>query len=246
MALPAPTVLTPTALPGGLLASASDLSAGWENGIEFTPATCLVPERVAVCPEDYTGELDEVGPVQFMPIELRQGVKCSSLSRLDVGRLAGETIDITTEYLLAQELQDGAASGNPALVDATSLGTSTVVGEAISWLEEAGAAALAGRLIVIHVPALLSVYLPDTIYRDGEGNWRTRLGSLVVISPGYTGSDIYATGEVYAAVSPIDTKERMERSTNIDEGWGERFGLVAFDPCFNVSVTTPIDGPPSP
>ena len=244
MALPIPVDLPPTALPGGLLASASTLPAGWENGIEFLSDGCLKPERVAVCPEQYEGETDEVGSVQFLPFDMRQGVHCSSLSRLDVGRVAASTLDVTDEYLIGAELQDGLASGNTCLNDATDLGVGDTPEAGFALIEAAGAIALAGRLIVIHVPPSLAIYLPDICYRDAQGQWRTPLGTLVIMSPGYTGTTIWGTGEIYAMLgSPIDTRVNMDRSVNVDEGWAERPGIVAFDPCFLVSVSTPSESP---
>lgn len=240
MALPKPVALTPTALPGGLLALASPLGAGWENGVEFLSEGCLIPERVKVCP-DSPGDttLASVGPEKFLPFDMRQGVKCSSLSRLDVELVASETLDVTDEYLMGQELQDGAASGNPSLSDATILGSATTPEEGIALIEAAGAAALAGRLIVIHVPPSLAIYLPELCYRDANGNWRTPFGSLVAMSPGYTGTTVYGTGEVYAAVGTIEAKSATDRALNVDEGIAERIGLVVFDPCFLVGVETP-------
>ena len=242
MALPVPVSLPPTALPGGLLASASPLGAAlaglpWTGGVEFLSDGCLTPERVAICPERYVGELDTVGSIQFLPFDMRQGVKCSSLSRLDVGGVAAETLDVTDEFLMAQELRDGLASGNPCLIDAPVIGTGVDLAEAISLIEAAGALALAGRLIVIHVPPLLAITLPDICYRDAGGNWRTPFGSLVVTSPGYYGTTtVYGTGEVYYAIGEVTPTARMDRALNVDEGWAERPGIVVFDPCFLAAV----------
>ncbi|MBE3130025.1 MAG: hypothetical protein IMZ54_04800 [Acidobacteria bacterium] len=244
MPLPLPVALTPTALAGGVLASASPLPAGWENGVEFLSNACLVPERVAVCPENYTGTPDAVGSETFLPFDMRQGVKCSSQSRLDVAKVAGEVMEITDEYLIGQELQDGTASSNPSLNDATILGNVDTPEEAIALIEAAGAAALAGRLIVIHVPPVLAAYLPEICYQDSAGNWRTPFGSLVVMSPGYTGTTVWGTGEIYAMVGTVELKAKMDRSVNTDEGWAERPGIVVFDPCFLVAVETP-DSPGS-
>jgi hypothetical protein len=245
MALPIPVDLLPTALPGGVLASASTLPGGWETGVEFLSDGCLTPERVAICPDEYEGETDVVGSATFLPIDLRQGVRCSSLARLDVAGVAATTLEVTDEYLMGAELQDGLASGNPCLNDATVLGVADTPEAGVAMIEAAGCIALAGRLIVIHVPPCFAIYLPDICYRDTEGNWRTPLGSLVVMSPGYTGTTAYGTGEIYAAVGTVGTNERMDRDVNVDEGWAERPGIIVFDPCWIVAVEMPEESPGS-
>src|SRR5690606_11853194 len=105
------------------------------------------------------------------------------------------------------------------------------VAEAISCLEATAAQSLTGRVAFLHVPQGLSIYLPRSITRDGEGRLRTPAGNVVVVSPGYSGSRIYVTGEVWAALQFVEVRTYTDRSVNTDEAWADYIGVAVFDPC---------------
>jgi len=229
-------------MPGGLIAQASPLPSGWERGVEFLSRACLEPERAGPCPVGYEGEESTPEAAQFQAIQLRQGVACSTLSRLNVGGLASEALEISAEYMLGLEMMDGAASGtNPSFTDATLVAVNcATVAEAIGCLEAAGAVALKGRLLNIHIPPGLSVHMPSTVRWDGNG-YVTPFGSRVIISSGYSGSSIFATAEIFAGVNIYQTEEAVARATNLDTGWASAAGLVCFDPCWIGEAETTIE-----
>jgi hypothetical protein len=86
------------------------------------------------------------------------------------------------------------------------------------------------------------------VWRDDSGNLRTPAGNLVVVDPGYSGTSLYATGEVWAATQSLGTKTFTDRSDNTDRAWADRLVLALFDPCFIAEVTTDLEvcTPPSP
>lgn len=140
---------------------------------------------------------------------------------------------------MGRELAEGATSGNPSLADGTSAGAGSSLVDALAIAEQAAADGLYGRLAYVHVTPgdltrLLAAY---AIWRDGRA-WRTAAGNLVVASAGYdfTG-EIHVTGEVFAAVSAIDSRSDIDRAVNTVEAYSEQIGLAAFAPCFNITVT---------
>lgn len=234
------TTLVPQARPGGLLAAARSLEDGWERGLDVFVGALNSPDRVAPCAVG-SGETDPGGEVaRFEPVLVRQGIHCSALGRPDVASKARQVVSTTLSWAVSQELFDGAATGNPSLSDATSLGTVTDLLDAIARLEDAAEQALTGRLAFIHVPVGLSAYLKFKVGDDGM--IRTNAGNVIVIHG--SGNTVYATGEVFAAASTVEAREYTDRAVNRTDGWADALALAVFDPAFNVSVT--ITGDTSP
>jgi hypothetical protein len=245
--IPDATVLTPSAQPGGLLSVARSFpdDLDWTRGVIFTSGECLSPDRVGPCPVPSGSPGDDpyqsLEPATFLPIQLRLAVACTTRARAGLGAFASQSMVITREAALGAELQDGLASeSNPKLEDATvSFGTTSVV-DAISCLEAHAASILMGRQIWLHLPPAVGAHLmPGDLWRDGN-LWRTTFGSILVLSPGYVGSRIFATGDVFAAASQDPPLEAVDRSINRQEAWGDAAGLVAFDPCFLAAAETGI------
>ena len=235
--LTAVATLTPSPLPGGLLGGATPLTdVEWWRGVDILPGGCLQPFREGPCSTEEASE-DPLGEVsRFEPMNTRQGVRCSTLGGSGVNRYAEAAVTAAVNHLLALELEDGTATGNPSLSDATLEGSfGRHVLSALACLEQAAVTGLSGRMATIHLPAGAAVLVADHLRRDG-GNWRTPAGNLVVVSSGYSGTHIYATGEVWAAIGTVDVDSRVDRALNINEGWAQIAGIALYDPCFAAKV----------
>lgn len=237
--------LTPQEGLSGLKDTALALPEGWQRGVTFNTSTCLAPVRIAPCPEPVVPSVPQApGEVaEFTPFLTRQGVECSALTGANVSEWATQAADLTVEWALAQELLTGAATTNPNLQDAAVVQTAVTVTEAIAILEAEIGAKLFGRIGYIHVPIGLAAYLPDTTYQEISGRWRTVAGNVLIISPGYSGETLYATGEVWAATGFRVVNEALDRADNKDTAWADEWGLAVFDPCFLEAVEV---GPTSP
>jgi hypothetical protein len=232
---------------GGLLSAARPLPGGWERGVTFGDGWCLSPEPWPYCLPDVSpppspGEKVAQGlepNAEFEPVGLYQAVECTTLSSDDAQANAEETLLATADWILGQELQTGEQTGNPNLEDAdpvVSLGTG--LAEALATADAAIAAGLQGRLGFIHVTPHDLAMLVDSgiLVRDGRA-WRSPSGHTVVSSAGYTfDGTIHATAEVFAAVSPVDTRADVNRAINQVVAYAEQIGLAVFAPCFNISV----------
>lgn len=245
--LPASITLFPSQRVGGLRSAANSLeevAPDWTRGLYVGGAGCLAPARIGPCA---VGDADSQSPsaVQlFKPATIRQIVRCSRLGG-SVGEFASRAREVTVEYAMAAELFDGQATSNPSLSGSVThdLGTALLVVEALACIEAAAAEALSGRIAFIHVPAGIAAYLPSNLWRDDRGRWRTLAGNVLVISPGYTGSSIYATGEVWAAIGGFGLQTYLDRADNTDEAWADALALAVFDPCFVASIDTSVTCP---
>ena len=258
MTLTADVQLNPSRRVGGLRAAANPLGGDWQRGLDAGGNGCLAPVRLAPCAVGDAEAQRPSTPAKWLPVTVRQIVECSSLGVAAAERVktyAQGAGDVTVDYAMALELFDGAGSGtNPSLSDATVVGEVTGITDAsdslaaaIACAEAAAATGLSGRIAFVHVPQGLSIYLPSSVRLDGSGVWRTPAGNVVVISPGYSGTSIFATGEVWVASERIGTRVFTDRSDNTDRAWDDQLVLAVFDPCFNVEVTTDIPecSPPS-
>lgn len=233
-------ILHPTEGVGGLLASAHSLSgavADWWRGVDLGGSQCGAPEVIGPCPTS-PGEPPERPPTpsRWAPSIIRQSVECSTLSG-DMGDYAATALSLTREWAVARTLQFG-GDNNPSLDgSATPLGTVSTLRDAIAELEADTADELTGRRAYLHVPQGLSIYLPRTVRRDDAGRWRTPAGNVVIVSPGYSGSTVYATGEVWASVGQRSAVDIVRRDVNVAEAWVDEIGLAVFHPCYVTSVT---------
>ncbi len=238
MVTPATAILTPSPRPGGLLSVTLPLEGAWERGLYVFAGSVLSPDRVGPCPVESGEPQPPGGATRFDPVVVRLGVLCSAMGRPDVTGLADAAVEATAAWALSAELYDGAATGNPSLVDAVDLGEAVSVTHALGLLEEDADQALSGRLAVIHVPVGLSSYLGDMVYRDGNV-WRTKAGNLVAIHG--QGNTAYVTGQVWSAFTTVESTEYTNPGTNITEGWSDVLALVAFDPDYIASIGIPAE-----
>jgi hypothetical protein len=227
----------------------------------FSSGRCLTPQLVGPCPTEPATEKISQRPSDsqtFQAFAVLQAVECSTLGQSDIRGLAGEALDVTREFGVATELLTGAVTGNPSLAGATDaatdLGAATDPVAALGCLDQRAAQALSGRLAFIHAsPSIANVWLAEgAIWRDGR-LWRTALGSVVVVSPGYDGRApgavapgpgdsqyAYATGEVFAEVGMRDMLQAVDRQVNTDHAIAEDAAIVGYDPCFAIAVDTTV------
>lgn len=210
----------------------------------FRDSWCLSPSSWPYCidelspPGDKEGQTPGIGT--FTPIGLFQGIECTSLSQGEAEEDASETLEATRDWRLGQVLADGGDTGNPSLADAASVASAgTGIVEALATAEGEAADGLYGRLAYVHVSwaDLTRLAAAQAITREGR-SWRTAAGNVVVASAGYSGltDSIHVTGEVFAAVSPVETRSALDRSVNTYEAYAEQIGLAVFPPCFNIVV----------
>lgn len=248
MTLTNPATLTPSRRSGGLVAASNPLEGGWQTGLDVTGGVaCLAPVRLGPCAvgSAVPQALDEV--TKWLPAYVQQIVQCSAMGRPDVAAWARSAAEVTVDYALGLELFDGQATNNPSLADATTVGEVSGLGDdketlaaAIACVEANAATALSGRVAFIHIPQGISIYMPSSVYRDGNGVMRTPANNVIVVSPGYSGTSIFGTSEVWTGVARTGAREALDRGDNIDAAWEDYLVLAAFDPCFNVEVTTDI------
>ena len=232
----------PSRVGGGLLNAARPLPGGWERGVTFGGSSCLSPAPWPYCiTEESPGSPGEKTPQApgdikvFEPTGIYQAVECTTLSRDSSEEKAREALAATADSQLGVELYDGSVTGNPSLSQAISVGAAASYAEALSLVEGAIADGLSGRLAFVHVSAatLTLLLAEQVIWRDGRF-WRTATGNLVVSSAGYDFGAIHATGEVFASLSPPETRVDIDRAINQAVAYAEQIGLAVFDPCFNV------------
>ena len=251
---------------GGLLAAARPLGQvtdEWTRGVVFSGRGCVAPAMRGPCDND----LSTGGPIadtaarpsdgwSFTPTTVRQGTECTTLSRFDGGRMSAARLDTSREWAAGHILQTGdhtehqlpggGTQFNPALVDGTSLTAPPLdVVDAVACAEQVAADELFGAPAVLHASPLLATHMLAAAAMERDGRvWRTALGSLVVVSPGYTGADLYVTGEVFAAAGErqIDDQPRsqVDRSVNTQTVWADELVLSVFDACWHGVVTTTV------
>jgi hypothetical protein len=173
---------------------------------------------------------------------------------------AGVANDVVYPHLAADtELVDAEAGASEVtLQQAVTVvtGAAACVQVALGLLEEAFADCYRGTGI-IHVPAAVLPQLVEAfLVEDVDGVLRTRYGSAVVVSGGYTGSGpdggeavgvrwIYMTPPIFGYRSGIRTFERvttLDRSVNNVMAIAERNYLLGYDCClFGIPVALTCD-----
>lgn len=253
MTLTRPITLPPASpVGGGILDQADPLGPGWERGVSFATEACLAAGEHVFCHDSPT-EKEFQGTLlsEWDAYGIEVSVQCSTLGgeRAQAEREARafqalEAIDeFSVGYVLATgETQAGLDTGNPALADATNVGSAATAVEALALIENALASNLRGMLGWVHVTPARLTELVDAgvLYRTDGPRWRTATGHIVVASPGYVGNiddEIVATTQVYADRGDIELIRTYDRSDNRHMAVHEAAALAVFDPCFNVSVT---------
>lgn len=245
--------LPPASRPAaGLLAGARSLNVDeWWRGIAFAEVGCAEPTWRGPCTSGADAPVSLGDSQQFAPITIRQGLDCSALSMSDIRTMAASRLDVTREYAMARTLMtgDGTEQDDSGTLNASIHGQAEEldeqdnVNEAIARLEEEASKNLYGARAFIHVPPALAAFIEvNAAWRDGTV-WRTMMGNVVIVSPGYFGEDpdgvleptrrwVYASGEVYASSGQRTVLFDVDRDVNTSVAWAQELGLVVFDPCW--------------
>lgn len=287
MATPA-VVPAPPALPPrfGLIAAATlpdDGGARWEFGATWEAEACGLegagPGPYDCLPLDPRNDAPTTGGrVTSWPLLLWGLDACSTLGFVarDWQGRARRHLAATESAQLAREMWAGAVTQaqnpgeeSPYLADAGAVilegGAATEVNEAIAAIDDAAAAASAGRRIMLHMTTkTLGVAMGSGstyIGRDGA-LLTTAIGSIVVPDAGYpgTGPDadagegnhwIFASAVVQVRLGAVETlpdtlddarglAAAVHRPTNDAVVWAQRTGLYQLDPCARFAVQTDV------
>lgn len=235
---------------GGVLANARPAPDGWTRGLEFATEACLTAAEHVFCHDSPTDkEFQSTVLAEFEAFGIELSVVCSTLSgernRAEREARAFQALRAKEEFSVGHVLvngttQAGLDTGNPALVDATSLGSAVGATAALAALENSIATNLQGYLAWIHTSPgdLVSLVAEDVVYMDDLGAWRSPGGHLVVSSPGYTDLDgsLVASTEVFASTGTIDLIRTEDRNDNRYLAVHEAPAIAVFDPCYLVSI----------
>lgn len=254
MVLLTPTQVDQSArMPGGLLAKSLPAPAGWERGgiaIPFYGCGEPILRDKCVVGEDVPHEGGV--PASFPAVPIEQGSMCSTTGPDSLIGTARDRFTATADWALSRQLQtDQADTGAPKLDDATSLGVvaDADFATAVGCLEQAAANSGFGAVWVLHTTVRGASYLAQQGLMTIDGF--TPAGARVIIGSGYANPDgttvtLWATGQVWASITDPDTLEGVAWRTNNIEAWARGVGVVAFDPCLNISVDITVPDCPTP
>lgn len=238
------TLPAPNPVEGGLLNAARPIEdGGWVRGLIVNSSQCTEALPYPFCNRPGEGdpvqkETQDVGDADtFEPVGVTVTVDCSTLGG-DPAKFAEQGLDVLREYTIASELATGTVTANPALSDATVVGSGDTPKEALAVLEDEIADVAQGRQAFIHVSPSNMVRIEGALRWTGT-RWLTPSGNVVVTSPGYTTlTDLHATGEVFVGVGGRATLNSIDRNVNTRFITAEELGIAVFDPCFNIAVAT--------
>jgi hypothetical protein len=235
---------------GGLLDVALPAPDGWERGLAIPFYGCGAPEVSDGCVA-FEDEPAQTAVATFAPFQIRQGSRCSTLSRLNQADFAQQRLDASSEYALGQQLSENSAglADTPTLADALVLGTvadSDFV-TAVGCLEQAAADAGFGSDWFLHGPPRAAAYLKDASLLSGDR--MSPAGMPWVISSGYqpqaaTTVRLWATGPVWVGLSEAQILDDPDWRRNSDIAWALRTGIAVFDPCINVAIDVTVPACP--
>jgi hypothetical protein len=166
------------------------------------------------------------------------------LDELDQEKHARTRLDETTEWAVGQQLAtDGLALGTPSLADSVAAAAtipSRDMALAVATLEQAAADAGFGSEWWLHSPVFGAAFLAqDRQLLDGGVS---PTGAPWIISPGYpaaaapTTLRLWATGPVWVGVTDMHSYQSINRREGDDVAYGQRDGIVAFNPCINLYI----------
>jgi hypothetical protein len=145
------TLPAPNPVEGGLLSAARPIEdGGWVRGLIVNSSQCTDALPYPFCNRPEAGEPvdktpQDVGtPDTFEPVGVVVTVDCSTLGG-DPAKFAEQGLDVLREYVIATELASGTVTANPALADATVVGSAVDAQEALAVLEDEIADVAQGR-----------------------------------------------------------------------------------------------------
>lgn len=231
---------------GGLLSAALPAPEGWEGGLAIPFYGCGEPILRDKCVTSVDVP-HRTSVAEFPSFPIEQGSTCSTLSQLDHEEFALARLNATTEWAMGRQLAtDQVGLGGPSFLDSTDLGVSEDVVAGIGCLEEEVAMTSFGSRYFLHASPRTAAALRAAKMIDNDG--RSPSGARWIISPGYAGLDegrVWATGAVWAATSVPDVHAAVSHRVNDDTAFALRAGIVAFDPCINLTLTVPVGACPT-
>lgn len=234
-------------MPGGVLAKSLPAPSGWERGgisIPFYGCGEPVLRDKCISSEDvpHRNTVED-----FLAFPIEQGSMCSTTGPDSVVGSAQDRYNATADWSISRQLQqDVVGTGSPKLDDAVPLGTAADADFALAVrsLEQAAADAGFGAVWVLHISVGGASYVAQQGLMTIDGF--SPAGAKWIIGTGYedpaaTTIRIWATGPVWASITPPETVEPFAFRQNNLEGWARGVGVVAFDPCIlaAVDVTVP-------
>lgn len=234
-------------MPGGVLARALPAPAGWERGGLAIPFYgCGEPVLRDKCVEGTDIPNQNGAVAQFPAFPIEQGSMCSTTGPDSQVQSAQARFTATADWAVSRQLQqDLADTGAPKLDDAVSMGAAADANFtlALGCLEQAAADTGFGAPWVVHTTLRgMSYLVAQGLVVDGL----TPAGARVIVGTGYenpsgTSVPLWATGQVWASLSDIDTVETVAYAQNNIEAWARGIAVAAFDPCMLqlVTVTVP-------
>jgi hypothetical protein len=241
-------------LPGG-----GDAARRWAFGLTWMPWQCgrLQTRSIDCSITDLdTDDIDDWPEIREQPaFSLWDAIMCSTMG-MPVDYLTNRLenhMDTLLSAAFARELISGDASGGHSLVDdAVTLGAYANPRDALAVVIDGLEVQLQGAQGLIHMtPGTLSQVVGH-LTRSGS-SWETANGHKVVADAGYIDDDepdevsaatIYGTGPVYYEADSFDYigdangPESIDFVHNLRTIFGQRFGILVWDPCPVVSATT--------
>lgn len=265
-----------------LLGSANPITSAdrrWESGFTWRPAACSADGIVRVanyCTTAFSGFSDlatRPEMEQYVPVVLAAGLECSAISGeaalRGIADEAAALLERCGTIALAGELWTGAGGLSPAspaddlpnayLAENAGLnrlngGVTTSALQSMALLEEALGDCTCGGQAMIHTTGHIATLWShlNLVERVPDGRLVTKLGTIVVADPGYTGAGpdapsspagtdwAYGTGMVDVRLSEIlttpDISEAVSLSNNDFAIYALRLAAATFDPCCHVGV----------
>lgn len=242
----------------------------WTNGITYEPEGCQKGQTLDPCDPATTTYPDHPAVVEWFPYGLQVTEKCSTFSYRDdrIARI-NRLMEMDTERQLGHELWTGAVAethdltapgapwpntwlADPSSVEELSAGALTPE-DALGCLESYLNSHNGGQQGMIHATPHAAVHWFKSylVMRDpADGLLKTPLGTIVVVSPGYPGTDpegATGTGNVWAyatdmvrvwldAVEPYDLEHTIDRAQNTVQTQADRMGLAEWQRCRHAGV----------
>lgn len=242
-------VLRPTARPGGLVPHLKPIQGEWQRGVTVMIDSLSSPHRMGPCASPDLEPRTKGDLADFSPVQVIEAIKCTMLQEKNIGEFAQYSLTQLFDFVLSQELWDGAATGNPNLSDGQNLGDTAELRDAIGILEDWHNQRSSGLLGVLHVPVTLASSLRSYVQRGDDGLLRTTAGNQVAVHG--TGTRVSITGELWGATEAAEGQGVYDHLINQAEGWANGIGIVIFDPALNAyvdvigEVSSPTSGSPT-
>lgn len=222
---------------GGLVDRGLPIPDGveWRTGVRFTSTGCVAPLLQDPCAPADKVPTRTGADAEFLSLNIIQPVDCSTISNIDLERLARERLDSTTEWALGQQLMlDSGALGNPKLTDAVATAY-TCAQDALATMLGLASQTGFGAALTVHLSPAAAALLAYKNLDDLD--WVD-----YIVSPGYGEAPaIWVTGATYVGVDTEVVLTGVWREGNNQNVVAEKIGIAFFDPCILIAGTFPAD-----